>query len=82
MSYHLFSMTERTAKKRHRCIWCGQGIEPGTRYHDERSAYDGRIQKHRWHPECRTASDEHFRTEGEEFDAYDNERPTPTPADP
>jgi len=55
MAYTLLSETERTARKRHRCIWCWQFIEPGDRYHDERSVNDGDMQHHKWHPECRAA---------------------------
>jgi hypothetical protein len=55
MSYTLLSEIERTARKRHRCIWCWQAIEPGQRYADERSVNDGEMQHHRWHPECRAA---------------------------
>lgn len=51
-SYHLFSLVTRTAKKPHRCIWCGEGIAAGESYQDERSVYDGAHQTHRWHPEC------------------------------
>lgn len=72
MSYTLFSEDARIAKKAHRCIWCGQRINLGARYIDERSIYDGNIQRHRWHPECH----EDARREGEEeLTPYDNERP-------
>ena len=27
--YHLFSLSEVTAAKPHRCIWCGEGIAKG-----------------------------------------------------
>jgi hypothetical protein len=78
MTYTLLAEATRTARKRHRCIWCGQHIEPGETYRDERSVYDGELQHHRWHPEC----DEQFSVElayeggGDlEFSPYDNERP-------
>ncbi len=75
MSYHLFSTMTRTAKKQHRCIWCWQAIPPGTLYTDERSVYDGRMQRHRWHPECITASYEYLRTCGDnEFTPGENPR--------
>lgn len=79
MSYTLFEMLVRTAKKKHQCIWCGQDIAPGSKYKDERSVYDGNIQRHRWHPECQKASQDHFRTGEEDFDPFENERPAPTP---
>lgn len=56
MTYHLFSMTERKAAKPHRCIWCGELIDKGDSYLDERSVFDGSIQRMRWHPECREAA--------------------------
>lgn len=72
-SYVQFSLTSRKARKPHRCIWCGHKITIGEKYLDERSLYDGNIQRHRWHPECSEASAE----SNEEFSAYDNERPSP-----
>ena len=83
MSYMFFSMINRKARKAHRCIWCGQAIKPGEHYIDERSLYDGRIQRHRWHPECKDAADEYYRDfNEEEFSPYDNERPNTTDPSP
>ena len=83
MSYTFFSMINRKARKAHRCIWCGQTIKPGEHYIDERSVYDGAIQRHRWHLECKDAADEYFRDfHEEEFSPYDNERPKTTPLTP
>lgn len=82
MSYTLFSDPIRTARKVHCCIWCGQDILPGEKYRDERSVYDGNIQRHRWHPECAESSSEYFKFSGEEeFDPHQNERPV-TAANP
>jgi hypothetical protein len=76
MSYTLFSNDERVARKPHNCIWCGQKINPGEKYHDERSVYDGQIQRHRWHPECLDASHKYFRESHEdEFTPWENDRP-------
>ncbi len=74
MSYRLFSITPRTAKKKHHCIWCGQFILPGEAYHDERSVFDNMIQRHRWHPECYEAAQQEFE-DGPEFNAWENPRP-------
>lgn len=81
MSYQLFESPTRTAlRKEHRCIWCGQKIRIGEKYMDERSVYDGNIQRHRWHPECLNAAHEYFRnTAEEEFSPWDNERPKASP---
>ncbi len=82
MSYHLFSSTERTAQKEHRCIWCGEAIPVGSKYFDERSVYDGHRQTHRWHSECLGAAQEEFRKWGDgEFLPYSNERPEVAPAE-
>lgn len=77
MSFTLFDKTVRKAAKAHRCIWCGQRIEVGATYMDERSVYDGNIQRHRWHPECDKAASEYFQSGEEEFDPHQNERPSP-----
>lgn len=77
MSYTLLSESWPVARKQHRCIWCGQRIEPGEKYRRERSVYDGAMQDHKWHPEC----DEQFGIEcaaeggNLEFSPHDNERP-------
>lgn len=82
--YHLFSMTERTAAKRHQCIWCGEFIPTGSKYQDERSVYDGQHQHHRWHVEClQDARDGWARGDDTEFSPYSAERPeaiSPFPA--
>jgi hypothetical protein len=76
MSYILFSLTERCAQKPHRCIWCNQRIVPGEQYLDERSLFEGSIQRFRWHPECNEANVQAFReTREAEFTAGENERP-------
>lgn len=76
MSYTLLSETTRTARKKHRCIWCGEAIEAGEAYVDERSIFDGGFQHHRWHPECLDDAREGWRAgDDEEFMAYSHERP-------
>ena len=78
MTYHLFSDTVRRAAKQHRCIWCGQAINKGDTYVDERSVYDGSIQRHRWHPECiQDARDGWAQGDDQEFLAWSNDRPAP-----
>lgn len=76
MSYALISERTHKALKRYRCIWCGEQIPMGTRYVREFSVYDGDVQKHKWHPECKDAAEEFFRESGEdEFAPWENERP-------
>jgi len=80
MSYTLLSETQRTARKRHRCIWCWQFIEPGSSYVDERSVADGDIQAHKWHPECRAAMLQDAADEGGVIEWIPGqERPTALP---
>lgn len=76
MSYTLLSESWPVARKQHRCIWCGQHIEPDEKYRRERSVYDGEMQDHKWHPEC----DEDFKAglaagDDAEFTPYSAERP-------
>jgi hypothetical protein len=78
VSYALLSESWPIARKQHRCIWCGQHIEPGEKYRRERSVYDGEMQDHKWHPECDADAAVQFRDGEEEFAPYENERP---PAD-
>lgn len=76
MSFHLFSIDSRKARKQHRCIWCGQAINKGDTYVDERSVYDGSIQRHRWHPECiQDARDGWARGDDAEFIPHSADRP-------
>lgn len=74
MSYALISETKPRARKRHRCIWCGEFILKGEIYRHERSVYDGHWQDHKWHLECAEDSQEHFRYQ-EDFDPMTYERP-------
>jgi hypothetical protein len=77
MSYTLLSEAWRTARKQHRCVWCGEPVLAGEKYRDERSVYDGEMQHHRWHPECDEQFGVELAYEGSplEFQPYDNERP-------
>lgn len=76
MSYTLLDLTVRKARKAHSCIWCGEIIPAAETYHDERSVYEGSIQRLRWHPECHAASQKWFREMGEEsFQPGENKRP-------
>ncbi len=75
MSFQLLSEHTRVARTQHRCIWCGESIVPGERYRDERSVYDGSMQKHRWHLECDEAGAVHFSEGDSEFSPHENDRP-------
>ncbi len=76
MSYLFLSRTEHVARKKHRCIWCGEQVLPGTRYVRQAGVFEGDLQADKWHLECNAAGDEYFSETGEEtFDPHQNERP-------
>jgi hypothetical protein len=55
------------ARKRHRCVWCGEWIEVGETHVRAVGVYYGDFQSDRFHDECDKASRDFFR-ENEEFD--------------
>ena len=76
MSYSLLSRSAKTARKGHRCIWCGLPIFSGSQYLRETSTYDGDFQNFAWHEACRKDADDYFHDEGEaEFCPGENEMP-------
>ena len=76
MGYAMISERTHKARRRYRCIWCGESILPDTKYVREFSVYDGDVQKHCWHQECKDTAHKFFREEGEdEFAPWENERP-------
>jgi hypothetical protein len=77
MGYDLISVTWPTARKDHRCIWCGETIEKGLQYKHEISKYEDVLQDHKWHTECVEAAEYAFQFD-EEFIVYENERPVVT----
>lgn len=67
-----------TARKAHRCSWCGQDIPVGEVYSRSRVIYEGEPITNKFHLECEAAADEIGRATGEwEFYPYENERPAP-----
>ena len=72
MSYELISEQNRTARKNHKCIWCGEVIEQKSMYVRERSKYLGEFQDHAWHQECWESSRNHFinNPDDEDFEPY------------
>lgn len=67
--------TQPTAKKNHRCTWCGQHILAGTKYNKWSSVDDGWFMN-KMHDECYDAMHEEFRLSWDnEYTPYDNERP-------
>jgi hypothetical protein len=76
MGYSMISERTHKARKRYQCIWCGESILIGEQYTREFSVYDGDVQKHCWHHECKGAANSFFHEEGEdEFAPHENARP-------
>lgn len=77
VSYTLLNERVRCAQKQHRCIWCGEPILAGSHYVDERSVYDGAVQRGKWHEECLESMRDEAWDEGGfmEYTPYSNERP-------
>lgn len=64
-----------TARKPHRCTWCGQAIEKGEQHFMWKSVDDSWF-TNRMHRECLDACTEECHFYGEvEYPAYQNERP-------
>ena len=76
MGYSLLRDSYPIARKIHRCIWCGEAIEPGEKYWSEQSIYYGNFQHHKWHLECESTSKDYFAEGDNEFIPYENERPS------
>lgn len=75
--WEIISSELRKARKPHKCIWCGQAIEPGTEYRYERVRGPDGMDFNPWHLECDEAHREVSREYGDdEFTPYDNERPS------
>ena len=55
MSYTMLLGKTRTARKTHRCIWCGEAIAVGEKYEDRRYMFEGVFSRDKTHPECLTA---------------------------
>jgi len=75
VSYELLSLKHPTARKDHRCIWCGGKITKGAMYASERSVFDGEMQNHHWHEECYEYAPVAMEESVFEFTPYENEPP-------
>ena len=53
--YQNLSTTRPTARKPHRCDWCGEWIPAGEQYVHDRGVFDRCIQVTRMHRECYAA---------------------------
>jgi hypothetical protein len=71
--------TKHVARKRHRCSWCWQAIEPGEKYHRYRFYSGGDAGTVKMHPECMTAMLEEAAKWGGDFEwTPGQERPKKT----
>ena len=79
MSFTILRSATVRAAKRHRCAWCGEGIEVGDTHVHEVSIFNCNFQDHRFHHECLDAlHDDADDNGGEvEFEYQGNERPAP-----
>lgn len=75
MSAECFQQTLiKSAKKHHKCIWCGEPIFIGQPYERQPVVFDGDFQDNKYHPECwSVAINEPF---DEGFPAYGFKRGT------
>jgi len=75
MSYQVISTTLPTAKKEHKCIWCGESILINELHAKDVGVYECDFQSNRYHIECYNASHTYFKESGENcFEPYDNKR--------
>ena len=77
-SYTEIERKVQTARKPHKCIWCGEMVVVGERYEYERCIFEGDPQSNHWHLEC--AEDLKAAMKNEpgcfEFSPWSAERPT------
>lgn len=72
MSYTLIEERAiKSARKWHRCNWCGGEIKVGEPYVRERSIFEGDPQTNQFHPECAEACKEAARDSDGDF-CYDS----------
>jgi hypothetical protein len=68
--------TGRTARKAHRCTYCGETIEAGERYWTWSSIEDAPWFINKMHGECFDDAQEWGHAGSFEYIPFDNERPT------
>lgn len=64
MSHHMTEPAQHCARKRHRCTWCWEFIEPGDQYKRYRAYSDGDASTIKMHPECLEVMEDEAREEG------------------
>lgn len=75
MSYFWTERKTRTARKPHRCIWCGDAIPVKSVYVYQPGIFHLEFQANHYHTECAAALDEEAAIYGPiEFTPYSQER--------
>ena len=64
------ALRKPVAKKKHKCEWCGQLIQPGERYSRVVGIYDSNFHSTPFHQECEEACQEYCETEDDVFDPW------------
>ena len=64
MSCQVLNDSEVTARKRHKCIWCGDWIEAGEKYYQQSGIFDGEPFRNRYHSGCHAGMLELHRIDG------------------
>ena len=70
MSYHLTDKLIARTRKPHRCVWCGEPIEAGSRARFCSGVYEGYFYSDDYHPECSHAWQSVAREWDYEFDPW------------
>lgn len=79
MSYQALRRDTHVARKKHRCIWCGEEIGKGDKYLDAAGTMDGNFEHSKWHPECDKFALDNCGPGSFEFAPHENERPSGEP---
>lgn len=56
MCYESIGTSQPTARKAHRCFWCGESILKGEKHSKVAGKFEGEFQSIRLHNECSAAS--------------------------
>jgi hypothetical protein len=54
----ILSDSDPIARRDHRCIWCGETIVKGEKYHKQSGRFDGDFYVNKLHAECQSAMSE------------------------
>lgn len=74
--FTLLTDETRKARKAHRCIWCGEPINPGDSYRYQSGVFEGDMQGNHWHHECVEEAAEYGNELEDGFSAYEHSRGT------